>query len=207
MELQTIYIFCLILGGGFFIVASLLGDLHHDHLGGDVGGFGHGIEHFFDAHGFHLGDEHGTSEAVNPLNLRNIFAFLAGFGLVGTVMTVSNTTLSLTQSLLFSIPAGLIFGAFSWGVLVFMVTRQATSQAKADDYVGRVGTLIVGIREGGSLGEVQAVIKGQVLSIPARSYENQAIPKGTKVQIIEYEKGGIVRVEEFEKAITPSILR
>ena len=170
------------------MISSLLG---HHAFHGDIGGFGHDISLHFDHDA--SGGDHGTDQATfNPLNIRNIFAFLALFGLMG-LFTTSRGVVPLT-TLLFSIPSGIAAAAISWGTLILMVSRQATSQATARDFVRSVGKVSLSIPTKG-LGEVSLVVKGQVMSVLASSYLGDPIEKGTEVIVIEYqEKGGVAQV-------------
>lgn len=189
-NLAGIYLFALVFGGGFFLVSSLFGG--HDqvhHIGG------HDLGHLFGHHGMHHGDGDHDNPAASLLNLRNILAFIAGFGLVGTVTTQMIVSPILTLAL--SIPSGILAAIVSWLMLLFLISQQSTSQAEAKDYFGKEAMVSVGIPAKG-LGEITTTIKGQRMAIPAKSSLEEPLPKGTRVVIIEYSRGGVVIVSNLE---------
>ncbi|MDE3076810.1 MAG: hypothetical protein KGJ86_15440, partial [Chloroflexota bacterium] len=153
-----IYVACLLFGGGFLLVAFLTGGHHFHH------GIGHG----------HLGS------LGHQFNLRNVLAFVAAFGAIGVISTLSAITLIL--SLLLSVGAGLAVAVASGWFFTKMIEQQGTSQPDDSDLAGIRAKVVVAIPADGRCGEVRAVVKNQFITIRAKPHRpGESFARGDSV--------------------------
>ncbi len=136
------------------------------------------------AHG-HVGD---TGGQISPINFPTIMAFLAWFGGTGYLLTSVYGMWYMT-ALLFASIAGLVGASIVfWFFVKVMVASEQPMDPTEFRIVGAVGTLTLGIREGGT-GELVYVQGGARKTAAARSEDGSAIPKGTEVAVTSFERG------------------
>jgi membrane protein implicated in regulation of membrane protease activity len=142
---DTIFLFCLLVGGGLLLVSVVLGEL----LGGlaDVVGIDHDM---------------GGSGIVPP-----ILAFVSLFG-AGGLFARQVLSVSGTAAAIIGIVAGAI-GAVSVGLLFRVFRRsEAGPEFKLEDVIGSTGRVKVSIGPAG-IGEVEVVAMGAPRSFSATS--------------------------------------
>ena len=180
-----------------------LPDLH----GGHGIHFGDGADVASPSHGGHgvpsAGGWHGEAGAqVSPWNLTALTAFVAWFGGIG-YLALTAWQLAIGLSLLAALVAGLV----GWGVVYWFYARIAKgSEGRLDpaEYqlegtVARVTVPIAGQRSG----EIQFSRGGARRSEGARSVDGTAIPRGTEVVVVRYDRG-IAYVQPWEAYIEPA---
>lgn len=200
--MTTLFLVTFFVGFGLTIVSALLGAVDagagHGH-GGDVGqgGAGHAGDLGHGSSAGHAGDlSHGGVDAhgsdtthntgsVSAVNFQTIVAFLMGFGGVGYLAT--------RFGLLFYIIAFplAIAGGVAVATLIFRFMRflkRGELPMAPTSYVGLVGTLTLGIRQGGT-GEMVYTQHGSRQVTAARSESGVPIPSGQEVVVLRYEKG------------------
>lgn len=130
----------------------------------------------------------GKGSTVSPLNFATLMAFLTWFGGVGYLMT-SVYRLWLVAALIVATLAGFVAAAIVFWFFVKVMLAHDHSM-DPDDYhiVGVVGTITNSIREGGT-GELVYVQGGSRKTAAARAEGGAAIPKGTEVAVLRFEKG------------------
>lgn len=168
--------------GGDIGGADLSGDLSGAHVSGDMSG----------AHGGHGGDlahghghGHGHISTVSPINFQTLVAFCMGFGGVGYIASRGGLVFWLA-----AIPLG-VAGGLTTGWVIFRFMRflvKGETPLPPTSYVGLVGKLTVGIREGGT-GEMVYTQHGSRMVSAARSVAGTAIARGEQVLVLRYEKG------------------
>ncbi len=147
-------------------------DVPHGHIRVDGGAHGHA----------------GGGGEISPINFPTIMAFLAWFGGTGYLLTSVYGMWYLTALLLASI-AGLVGASIVfWFFVKVMVASERPMDPTEFRIVGAVGTLTLGIRERGT-GELVYVQGGARKTAAARSEDGSAIPKGTEVAVISFERG------------------
>ncbi|HEY4518602.1 MAG TPA: NfeD family protein [Candidatus Paceibacterota bacterium] len=177
LSTQAITFFSLCLGGaGFFIISQLLGG-HHDGDLDDVGGHDGGGHD----HGHHDGDDHGQNPAV--FSLRMIMIFAMGFGGAGTIATYYKSGPIAASA--WGCVCGLALATLAWFVFRALIRQQASTTTDLDDLVGETVVVEVAIPNAG-LGQ----IKGEnsynaIVYVTAQSYDDRAIPAGTRVIVTE----------------------
>jgi membrane protein implicated in regulation of membrane protease activity len=154
---DSIFLFCLLIGGGLLLVSIVLGEI----LGGVTDAVG--IDH-----------DMGGSGVVPP-----ILAFVSLFG-AGGLFARQVLNLDGTASAIFGIVVGAI-GAASVGLL-FRVFRRSESgpEFKLEDVVGSTGRVKVSVGPAG-FGEVEVVAMGAPRSFTATS--TTACAPGSLVRI------------------------
>lgn len=142
---DTIFLFCLLIGGGLLLVSVVLGEL--------LGGLGDvvGIDH-----------DMGGSGIVPP-----ILAFVALFG-AGGLFARQVLSMNGTAAAIVGIVAGAI-GAVSVG-LIFRAFRrtEAGPEFKLDDVIGSTGRVKVSVGPAG-VGEIEVVAMGAPRNFAATS--------------------------------------
>ena len=198
----NLFLVCFIVG---FVLAllSVMSGLLELHLPGHIGhifhvhvphthiGHGHVHVHGPHAHGAHAGGQ------ISPINFPTIMAFLAWFGGAGYLLTSVYGMWYLT-ALFFASLAGLIGASIVfWFFVKLMMGSEQPMDPTEFRVVGAVGTLTLGIREGGT-GELVYVQGGTRKTASARSEDGCAIPKGTEVAVTSFERG-VAYVRRWEE--------
>jgi hypothetical protein len=128
------------------------------------------------------------AQHVSFFNFSSIMAFFAWFGGTGYLLTrYSNLWVVLAFGV--AMASGLVAAAIVSLFLIKVLLAHDSALDPADfDVVGVLGTLSVGIREGGT-GEVIFSQCGSRHVIGARSENGRAIARGTEVVVTRYDKG------------------
>jgi len=189
--MDTFFLICFVFGALFTVASLILGAadiaIHLPHGGADAG-LGH------DAGG------HGADGHHLPvLNLASLLAFLTWFGAAGFLL-LRFAGWSLLLALLAAILAG-VAGAF---IVARFLRAVIASERVMDprDYAleGTLARVSVRIPESG-VGEIIFSLGGVRRSEAARSVSGRAIPRGTEVVILSYERG-IATVQPYEELLT-----
>lgn len=139
------------------------------------------------AGGIHASTAQGTGD-ISPINFPTIMAFLAWFGGTGYLLT-SVYGFWYVTALVVAIVAGLIGGSIVfWFFVKVMLSHENPMDPTEFRVTGAVGTLTIGIREGGT-GELVYVQGGSRKTTAARTEDGRAIPKGTEVAVTSFERG------------------
>jgi membrane protein implicated in regulation of membrane protease activity len=138
-----------------------------------------------------------ASGAISPFNFPTMMAFLAWFGGTGYLLTsvygIWYLTALLSASLAGLVGASVVF----WFFVKVMLANERPMDPTEFRIVGAVGTLTLGIREGGT-GELLYVQGGARKTSAARSEDGSAIPKGTEVAVTSFDRG-IAYVRRWEE--------
>ncbi len=224
--LSLVFIFCFLLGFGFFLVAGLMGHGHgdgghiHAHAHLDVGGLhhaaidtgghvghaghaGHNAGHTPGAHSgsSNAGDQqaghHSDFSLAAYLNPTSIALFLLGFGFFGYVF--HNLTPGLASfSLLLAFVCGIVLAA----ALLFALSRlfanvESATEQDVVDRTGMLGKVSITIPEKG-LGEIIYTSPGGLRkSIPARGLNGQRLERDEEVVVVNYQQG-VAEVDTWE---------
>jgi membrane protein implicated in regulation of membrane protease activity len=199
MTWSDFYLLCFLVGFSLSVLSFLAGAVHF-HLPFRMHLPFHG------AHLHHGGAVHGVLGGLKGgahlswFNVSTILAFLAWFGGVGYILS-RHSHLVAFACLLFATLAGLFAGTV---VFKFMarVVRASEAQLLDWDYrmEGLLGTISMPIRESGT-GEILFEQNGARKSLPARTEDGDALPKGVEVVITRYEEGiaFVKRWDEFTR--------
>ena len=188
--LEGLFVFCFVFGLATsaisFAVGSLGGDAGHD--GGHDGG-GHDLGgHDGAAHAAAVGHDLDPSDGVSPLNFQTLTAFLTFFGGVGYVLTEAaglGPALALVGATLGGLAGGAVIFLFLARVLVAGQRFLSPASSRLDGTVARVSLAI----QPGGTGEIIFDRDGARRSEGARSATGAAIPVGTEVVVVRYERG------------------
>ncbi len=215
--LSLVFIFCFLLGFGFFLTSALMGG-HHGHSHGVSHGAGHAhgpavhhapvhagghvhvhahVHTHAPAHahgaGQHTGDHSGAQHAhvsiFGYLNPFSVGLFLLGFGLFGYFFH-NLTNVGATLTLVLAVASGIVLAI----LLLFLVSRifanaEGTTELDVVDRTGMLGRVSLTIPEKG-LGEIiYTTPSGLHKSIPARGLNNQRVERDQEVVVVNYQHG------------------
>lgn len=198
--LNCIYFFLFALGVGYALVAVIFGEISHFSIPGvdiDIPGldlhpggpdihlempFHHDISH----------DVDHPEVGLSPLSPITIATFITTFGGTGLILRAL-FSLHPAFELLISTVSGLVLA----GVMFLLYGRvlmgmQGSSEVQSGELVSRSAETTTPI-PAGQVGEIALVVRGARTRYPARSIEEQPIPRGAVVEIVE-ETGSVVLV-------------
>ncbi|MBT8335257.1 MAG: NfeD family protein [Gemmatimonadetes bacterium] len=193
--MAALYLFSLILGGGF-LVLSLLGGEGEGDLELDAGD----IDVDFDAIEGDVGDvgDAGDGAASRIFSIRTVVYTLFGFGATGTALT--QLGLGFVPTLAFSIVGGIASGLFVSLVFQYLVRTSSGVPPGDDSLVGLLGTVTISLG-GGTEGTVVVHRDGRRISLralPQPSLAAGSDPETWKDVVIVEVEGGIVRVAPLD---------
>lgn len=198
----NLFLVCFIVGFVLALLAAISGLLEL-HLPGNLGHVFH-----LHTHAPHLHVPHGHvavngphaahgAGGISPINFPTIMAFLAWFGGAGYLLT-SVYGMWYLAALFFASLAGLIGASIVfWFFVKVMMANERPMDPTEFRVIGAVGTLTLGIREGGT-GELVYVQGGARKTSAARSEDGSPIPKGTEVAVTSFERG-VAYVRRWEE--------
>ncbi len=189
--MASLYLICLIIGGGLLLF-SLFGsdaDTHAD-SGLDVHTDGgaldahvdHGVDHDHDLH--HWGAEWGIAKEF--LSVRTLFYFLAAFGATGFLLetfTPASTVMAAVWALVTGLLAALMAAAIYWGV---RSTESGIVPEGHDHLVGLPAQVVIPVVNS-RRGKVRVISGGREVELLARLYgpEDADCPRGATVVIVD----------------------
>lgn len=208
--LSTVYVICLIIGGGLLVVSLLFGgdsDAGVDADGAvDVDGdldvdvsadAGPDLDVDTAVHGGHAA--HDGLSLASWLSVRFLIYFAATFGLVGTVLTYTTDSRPLVV-LLLALGAGLVVGQAVQQTVRYVQRTSGDSSTSSSDYVNRTGRVTIAIRPG-QPGEVACDVRGGERFLPAYARRTEdTFAVGEIVGIVAFANGTaeVVSRKEFE---------
>lgn len=169
-SIESIYLIFLLIAGGLTILYLFFGDI---------------LEGIGDTFGF-----------LNPVLILSFFAFLSATGYV------LESTTSLSSILILLLAAGIAFlldTLLNIFVLIPLSSAEESLSYTEDSLKGRVGKIIIPIPENG-FGEIVIESKSGVISKPAAGFDNNIIPEGAKVLVLEVKKG-VLYVVPYENEL------
>jgi len=194
--LANIFLFTFLFGLVFTVVSLFLGAGHMGGLdAGHDGGLDLGHDAGLDAGHADLGHadvghaDGGGHIGPSVLNLPTIMAFLTWFGGAGYIFTKS-----LGVGALLSVPMAVISGVAGGAIMFVLLTRllwpmMSKPMSKAEySLPGTPARVVSSIRAEG-VGEIVYRKAGSRFTAGAKAVDGQAVPKGSEVVIIKYERG------------------
>jgi len=214
--LSLVFIFCFLLGLGFFLLAGLLGGQGHAHSGHihvHLPGTHHAPVHMGSHAQAHApahstgasGGQQGTQATAHVslfayLNPTSIALFLLGFGFFGYFFH-NTTNLAVTLTLFLATGGGLVIAA----LLLLILNRlfagsEGSTELDVVDRTGMLGKVSITIPAEG-IGEIIYTSPGGIhKSIPARSLEKQRLERDQEVVVVNYQSG-VAEVDTWEHFI------
>lgn len=168
IEIQTIYLYTLIISGSLIILYLFFGDV---------------IEGISEATGF-----------LNPVLILAFLTFLSAIGYVLEALTGLNSILILVIAAIVSIILDTLLNVF---VLIPLANSEESLVYTEDSLKGRLGNVIIPIPENG-FGEVLIESISGRISKPAASFDNKVIEEGKKVLVIDIKDGVLYVVPRNE---------
>jgi membrane protein implicated in regulation of membrane protease activity len=190
MSWESFYLICFLVGLALSVL-SLLAGVGKIHLSSRWHIPGANAHHAASGVHVHTGGGRPSvkgAQRVSFFNFSSIMAFLAWFGGTGYLLT-RYSSLWTVVAFGVAMASGLVAAAIVSLFLIKVLLAHDSALDPADfELVGVLGTVIVGIRQGGT-GELVFSQSGSRHVIGARSENGQAIAKGTEVVVTRYDKG------------------
>lgn len=202
--LIALYWLLVIVGGTFFFVTFVLGELFEfgsdffdgisDSIGGAVDAIG-GIFEGADAADLEIalpdaGDlDFDVDAGPSPFSFRTMTMFASGFGAGGLVGI--GMGLTEAQSLIPAFGIGVVLGFATFQFLRFFYSEQGGTQIQPTDYEGLMGLVTTSIPRN-RRGVVMVEVKLQKKNMSARSEDGSPIPAQTQVQVVSMEGGTLI---------------
>ncbi|WP_188454623.1 NfeD family protein [Virgibacillus oceani] len=169
-SLETIYLIGLIVGGCLVFIYILLSDI---------------LEGMF---------EFLSGGIFNPTL---VLSFIAILSAAGYILEISTSIHSLVIFIISLVLSGILVTLLNLFILIPLSSAESSLVYTDDDLKGRVGKVIISIPDDG-YGEVVISGKGGTISKSAKSFEDQPIPEGTEVLVIDI-KNGVVFVSVHDQ--------
>ena len=208
----TLYVFCLVLGGGFLGI-SLLGDL----VGGDVGDVAvdADVSLDFDAHmdvdaqfdvDSHVDIDtdagHGAHAVAKIFSIRSVIYSMFGFGAVGTLLTWlwGGDSPFVIGSL--AVVTGIMSGTLINSTFAYLKRSDSGAHLTESSYAGCSGrvTLPLSVDSPGKIVVERAGRRIELRALPHTSATDQAVEEWKSVFVVEM-KDGIALVTPAEELL------
>lgn len=203
---SLVFIFCFLLGLGFFLIAGLLGGHSHAHTGHihvHLPGAHHAPAHVpaqtTGAHAASDGQQVVQAHVsfLSYLNPTSSALFLLGFGFFGYFFH-NTTNLAVAFTVLLATGGGLLIAALLLMVLNrLFANSEGSTELDVVDRTGMLGKVSITIPAEG-IGEIIYTSPGGIhKSIPARSLEKQRLERDQEVVVVNYHSG-VAEVDTWE---------
>lgn len=190
-----VYVFALVLGSILLGASFLLGG-DHDGDGDADGQLDADADHDLDTHTDAGHDAHGDLGGFFGVlgSMRFWTFFAAFFGLTGVVLEGFDLTAELI-ALGLSIGVGFVTGWLAVTLIRRLSANDTGVAAGVDDYVGKTGELLIGVRPD-RIGKIRIELKGTTVDVLALT-DDEAIAKGEQALILEMreDKAIVVRLD------------
>jgi membrane protein implicated in regulation of membrane protease activity len=191
---SAVYLILFLIGLGFAIVSFILSGLGHFGTGHDADVCGHNVDVGGHDVGVHA-DGSSCGIHLSPVSPITIAMFITSFGGIGFILEQFPS-----GTLLLSLPLALVSGFVIAGAAFYILYRifsatQASSSYTRESVLDLEAEVITSIPANG-VGEIAYVAKGSRFSAPARSEDQEAIPKHAIVRMTRVA-GNIFYVREI----------
>lgn len=173
------YFGCLTFGVVFSVLYAVFGAHGMDHHGFDIH-----ADSVDAAHDIHAGDTHSHGPSIfSPVVLASALTAFGGAGLIGSI----GFNFSYIVTLLFALAVSFLIGAaVFFGVVKLIYSSQSDSNFSEEELYDVEAAVVTPIPRSG-FGEIAFIAGGTRTTLPARSTDETAIEKGTKVMIRKVE--------------------
>lgn len=171
------------------ILAAFMG-LSGDHMDADSGADLNGVDAPND---FDHDDVIEASQAFKILSIRTIITFFTLFSWGSALFTSTGTPLVKAMSI--SSVWGLVGMLAIAGIFYAMGKLTETGTKDLASCKGQTGTVYLDIPSGG-YGEIKTTVGGAIENVKAKNVNNEALPSGTPVRIVQVVDQTLVMVEK-----------
>ena len=144
-------------------------------------------------------DLHGDTSAAGEglhIGCAAVAAFLASFGAMGLVGTLSGV--SLIGSLVGATVLGLLIGRLVVAAIAYLKKQESTRVSSEQELIGRVARITIN-SAAGKVGEAMIEAE-QLLKFPVKEINDAALHRGDKVNVVDIN-GGTLLVEKQADSI------
>jgi membrane protein implicated in regulation of membrane protease activity len=182
--LDSLFVFSAVLGGGAFVLRTVLmllgvGDDHS--FGGD---------HDLGAAAGHGATHSDTDVGMRLISLQGVSAFLMMFGLVGLALT-REAALNPQLSVAIALAAGLASMWVVARVFALMIGLQSSGTIDLSHAIGQEGVVYLTIKAGTG-GQVQVAVQGRLGVYEAQGGSGTEIATGRAVRVVGVRAGQLV---------------
>lgn len=170
MDIQTIYLYGLIIGGVITLLYMLFGDVFEV-----IGGIG----------------DVAPGSVLNPTVILSFISVLSG---AGYILELKGTLNSLTVFLLATLISLVIVSIIHFFILVPLAKSEQSTASSIADFIGQEGEVITTIPARG-VGEVLIKSALGTTGNIAKCASNTEIIQGTIISVIEIDQDGVLIVE------------
>lgn len=197
----TIYIICLILGGGLLLLSATFSGHHGDasfdaHPSGDAS-FDQGSADIH--HDVATNGHHSTFTVANWFSVQFAIYFIAVFGLIGTTLTYASTTSAQTV-MAASMIGGIVVGQGVHQTMRYLKRTGCSSEVAAEDFLNKPARVTINI-DPPRQGEVAlSVNSGERFVCAVARRPDDKFRVGDRVVVVTFRNGvaEVVSREEFE---------
>jgi membrane protein implicated in regulation of membrane protease activity len=180
---DTVFLGCAVLGGGTFVIRTVLQFLG---VGGDDADAGSDID-----------DVHADADAgFRVLSLQGLSAFFMMFGLVGLALVRQNGV-PATLALAVAAAAGAASVWLIGRIFAFMAKLQSSGTMNMYSAIGEEGSVYLTLQRGG-VGQVQVAVQGRLGVFEAREQDGKEIATGRRVRVVGVAGGDVLVVQAIE---------
>ena len=181
--IDTVFLGCAVLGGGTFVIRTVLQFLG---VGGDDADAGSDID-----------DVHADADAgFRVLSLQGLSAFFMMFGLVGLALVRQNGV-PATLALAVAAAAGAASVWLIGRIFGFMAKLQSSGTMNMYSAIGEEGSVYLTLQRGG-VGQVQVAVQGRLGVFEAREQDGKEIATGRRVRVVGVAGGDVLVVQAIE---------
>ena len=184
--MDTVFLACAALGGGAFLVRTLMQLI------------GAGADHG-DAAGVHHAD---GDAGFRVLSFQGLAAFLMMFGLVGLAL-VRQSGVAAALALILAALAGVATVWVIARLFAFMGRLQSSGTINMWSAVGQEGSVYLTLPRGG-LGKVEVVVQGRLGVFDARAEDGAELPTGSRISVVSVESGDVLVVQAIQPNVLPN---
>ncbi len=172
----------MVFGVGYLLLTLAFGEVAEA-----AGGLLEGADGILEGFGIDLFPESTPGEDTGKgLSCGLIAAFLAGFGVIGTLASLFGAGAGL--SILVALVSGVLFGGLYFAFVGFLTRQEATTSSSVSDLIGSTARVTTRTPAGGT-GEAFLEVRGQRKRYPIREVNGLPLARGDLVEVERFEGG------------------
>ncbi len=178
----------MVLGVGYLLITLVFGEVAEA-----AGGLLEGVEGTLEGLGLELFPETAAGDETGKgISCGLIAAFLAGFGVLGTLASLFGAGAGI--SILAALVSGIFFGGLYFAFIGFLTRQEASTALKVSDLIGSTARVTTNT-PAGQTGEAFLEVRSQRKRYPIRELHGQALARGDLVQVERLEGGTLFVVK------------
>jgi len=127
--------------------------------------------------GFSHGD---IQDSPKVFSMRVIFSFLLAFAIGGGAIFYHGG--DILKQILVGLTAGVLTGAFTWGLTAILYKMQGSSSVSSDNFIGMSGDIVIGTTEAGKA-KVRIITNSGPMEFLCKEFNDKKLKNGDLVSI------------------------